>query len=78
MEVKQRIKVRASVMLGTEAMGATVVEELEPVGSKGYPRGLLLVRCDDEPLDEEPGTTVDYDGNVYCGPPLGGFLVMFP
>lgn len=83
MKVGKRIWVRASKSLGTPRSKATVVKIIhQPGGVAAYPDGLLGVVCDDENKADlqgcEFGTTVDFKGCVYSGPPCNGYLVMFP
>lgn len=82
MKVGKRIWVRASKSLGSPRVKATVVAiEHRPGEIPQYPNGLLGVVCDDENTEDLMGclygTTVDFNGTVYSGPPLNGFLVEF-
>jgi len=78
LKIGDSIQVQASEILGTPAVAAGIVEILYPPGHHYYKDGLYLVVCADDPVGQQPGTTVDSQGRVFCGPPLHGYLVMFP
>lgn len=83
-----RIWVRPSESLGTDGVMATIMSIRHMPGEiPQYPDGLLAVLPDDADKDEKEfyeqhpdgeATTVDFNGYVYSGPPLDGYLVMFP